>query len=165
MIMLMPIIMTTKMMMMMIRVEGASWCWCIGGWAIPLCCIGSLHTAHYKIIIVIIFISYVAFLDIKHCHRPTICILLILRFLVYQNTALFSTFLRHSSVCHRRDISTFLDNLMVWIMKTIYFLNAYHPGWSSWPYGSPGTLLPPWPNDHLDHLDHLDSPVKSITAQ
>ena len=37
----------------------------------------------------------------------------ILRFLVYQNTALFSAFLRPSSVCHRRDISTFLDNLMV----------------------------------------------------
>ena len=64
------------------------------------------------------------------------------------------------SVRHGRDNSTFLDNLMVWIMKTIYFLNAYHPGWSSWPYGSPGTLLPPWPNDHLDHMDHLDSPVQ-----
>ena len=119
MIMLMPIIMTTKTtttmmtMMMMMRVEGASWCWCIGGWAIPLCCIGSLHTAHYKIIIVIIFISFVVFLDIRQCHRPTICILLILWFQVYQNTALFSTFLRPSSVCHRRDISTFLDNLMV----------------------------------------------------
>ena len=60
----------------MMRVEGASWCWCIGGWAIPLCCIGSLHTAHYKIIIVIIFISFVAFLDIRQCHRPTICILI-----------------------------------------------------------------------------------------
>ena len=35
-----------------------------------------------------------------------------LRFLVYQNTALFSTF-RPSSVRHRRDISTFLDNLKV----------------------------------------------------
>ena len=39
-----------------------------------------------------------------------------LRFLVQQNTALFSTFLRpfvRSSFRHRRDISTFLDNLMV----------------------------------------------------
>ena len=38
-------------------------------------------------------------------------IFVLLRFLVYQNTALFSTF--PSSVCHRRDISTFIDNLMV----------------------------------------------------
>ena len=51
-----------------------------------------------------------------------------LRFLVQQNTALFSTFLR-SSVRHRRDISTFLDILTVYTMKTIYFLNAYHLGW------------------------------------
>ena len=51
-----------------------------------------------------------------------------LRFLVYQNTALFSTFRPPSSVrpsvCHRRDISTFLDNLMVKTTKIIYFLNA-----------------------------------------
>ena len=32
-------------------------------------------------------------------------------------------------VRHRRDISTFLDILTVYTMKTIYFLNAYHPGW------------------------------------
>ena len=30
---------------------------------------------------------------------------------------------------HRRDISTFLDILTVYTMKTIYFLNAYHLGW------------------------------------
>ena len=53
----------------------------------------------------------------------------ILRFLVQQNTALFSTFLLRSSVRHRRDISTFLDILTVYTMKTIYFLNAYHLGW------------------------------------
>ena len=55
----------------------------------------------------------------------------ILRFLIQQNTALFSTF-RPSvrpSVRHRRDISTFLDILTVFTMKTIYFLNAYHLGW------------------------------------
>ena len=34
-----------------------------------------------------------------------------------------------SSVRHRRDISTFLDILTVYTMKTIYFLNAYHLGW------------------------------------
>ena len=33
------------------------------------------------------------------------------------------------SVRHRRDISTFLDILTVYTMKTIYFLNAYHLGW------------------------------------
>ena len=33
--------------------------------------------------------------------------------LVYQITALFSTFLLSPSVCHRCDISAFLDNLMV----------------------------------------------------
>ena len=40
----------------------------------------------------------------------------LLRFLVQQNTALFSTFLRsfvRPSVRHGRDISTFLDNLIV----------------------------------------------------
>ena len=52
----------------------------------------------------------------------------LLRFLVRQNTALFSTFLR-SFVRHRRDISTFLDILTNYTMKTIYFLNAYHLGW------------------------------------
>ena len=41
-------------------------------------------------------------------------------------------------VRHGHDISTFLDNLMVWTTKTIYFLNAHHLGWSSWPPGSPG---------------------------
>ena len=53
-----------------------------------------------------------------------------LRFLVQQNTALFSTF-RPSSVLlrHRRDISTFLDILTVYTMETIYFLNAYYLGW------------------------------------
>ena len=40
----------------------------------------------------------------------------------------FSTFCQSvgSSVRHRCDFSTFLDNLMVWTMKTIYYLNAYH---------------------------------------
>ena len=54
-----------------------------------------------------------------------------LRFLVQQNTALFSTFrpFVRPSVRHRRDISTFLDILTVYTMKTIYFLNAYHLGW------------------------------------
>ena len=37
----------------------------------------------------------------------------LLRFLVQQNTTLFSTFLRPPFVRHRRDISTFLVNLMV----------------------------------------------------
>ena len=32
-------------------------------------------------------------------------------------------------VRHRRDISTFLDILTVYTMKTIYFLNAYHLDW------------------------------------
>ena len=36
----------------------------------------------------------------------------VLLFLVYQNTALFSTF-RPSSVRHGRDISIFLNNLIV----------------------------------------------------
>ena len=37
---------------------------------------------------------------------------------------------RPSSVLrHRRDILTFFDILTVYTMKTIYFLNAYHPGW------------------------------------
>ena len=44
----------------------------------------------------------------------------LLRFLVYQNNALFFTIL-----LHRRDISTFLNNLTM-TMKTIYFLNVYH---------------------------------------
>ena len=54
----------------------------------------------------------------------------LLRFLVQQNTALFSTF-RPPFVLlrHRRDILTFLDILTVYTMKTIYFLNAYHLGW------------------------------------
>ena len=30
---------------------------------------------------------------------------------------------------HRRDITTFLDILTVYTMKTIYFMNAYHLGW------------------------------------
>ena len=53
----------------------------------------------------------------------------LLRFLVQQNTALFSTFLRSFVLRHRRDILTFFDILTVYTMKTIYFLNAYHPGW------------------------------------
>ena len=53
----------------------------------------------------------------------------ILRFLVQQNTALFSTFRPSSVLRHRRDILTFFDILTVYTMKTIYFLNAYHPGW------------------------------------
>ena len=40
----------------------------------------------------------------------------------------FPPFVR-PSVRHRRDISTFLDILTVYTMKTIYFLNAYHLGW------------------------------------
>ena len=64
-------------------------------------------------------------------------------------------------------LSTFLDNLMVLTMCTIYFLNAYHQGWPLWPTGPPGSPWPPWPlvppgpnwqPDHLDHLDHLDHP-------
>ena len=42
--------------------------------------------------------------------------LFFLQFPVKQNTDLFSTFCppsMHSSACHRRDISTFLDNLMI----------------------------------------------------
>ena len=54
---------------------------------------------------------------------------LLLRFLVQQNTALFSTFRPSSVLRHRRDISTFLDILTVYTMKTIHFLNAYHLGW------------------------------------
>ena len=30
---------------------------------------------------------------------------------------------------HRRDITTVLDILTVYTMKTKYFLNAYYPGW------------------------------------
>ena len=78
----------------------------------------------------------------------TSCMIKILRFLVYQNTTLFSTFRPSASVSHRRDISTFLDNLMVYTMKTIYVLNAYHLGWSSWVPGSPEPPGPPWPPDH-----------------
>ena len=64
--------------------------------------------------------------------------------------------------------------------KTIYFLNACHLGWWSWPPwpagppwsptppGPPGLHRPPGPpcppghsnhpnhSDHLDHMDHLD---------
>ena len=53
----------------------------------------------------------------------------LLRFLVQQNTALFSTFRSSVLLCQRRDISTFLDILTVDTMKTIYFLNTYHLGW------------------------------------
>ena len=53
------------------------------------------------------------------------CKFWLLRFLFQQNTALFSTFRPPSSVRpsvrHRRDISTFLDILTVFTMKTIYF--------------------------------------------
>ena len=62
---------------------------------------------------------------------------LLLQFLVYHNTALFATFLYssvRSSNRHGCDISTFLDDLMVWTMKTIYFLNTYHLGWLWLPY-------------------------------
>ena len=56
-----------------------------------------------------------------------------LRFLVQQDTDLFSTFrsfVRPSVLLRqRRDKLTFLDNLTVYTMKTIYFLNAYHLGW------------------------------------
>ena len=44
-----------------------------------------------------------------------------------------SSSVRPPFVRHRRDILTFLDILTVYTMKTIYFLNAYHPGWQSWP--------------------------------
>ena len=37
--------------------------------------------------------------------------------------------LRPPFVHQRPDISTFLDILTVYTMKTIYFLNAYHLGW------------------------------------
>ena len=40
-----------------------------------------------------------------------------------------SSSVRPPFVRHRRDILTFLDILTVYTMKTIYFLNAYHPGW------------------------------------
>ena len=96
---------------------------------------------------------------------------LLLQFLVYHNTALFATFLdssAHSSVRHGCDISTFLNGLMVWTMKTIYFLNTYQLGWSSWPPGPPGSPGTPGTPEHsnhpdysddldyVDHLDHLD---------
>ena len=74
-----------------------------------------------------------AFCDVPACPAdptaPTCREFLILRFLVQQNTALFSTFRPSSVLCHRRDISTFLEILTVYTMKTIYFLNAYHLGW------------------------------------
>ena len=50
-----------------------------------------------------------------------------LRNLLKQNTALLSTFCM--LVSDRRDILTFLNNLTVYTMKTIYFLNEYHLGW------------------------------------
>ena len=53
----------------------------------------------------------------------------ILRFLVQQNTALFSTFRLSGLLHHRRNILTFLDIWTVYNMKTIYFLNTYHLGW------------------------------------
>ena len=59
----------------------------------------------------------------KRCTRS------FLRFLVQQNTALFSTFRSSSVLRHRRDILTFFDILTVYTMTTIYFLNAYHPRW------------------------------------
>ena len=43
-----------------------------------------------------------------------------LRFLVFQKTARFSTFCPPSQARHLN----FLDSLMVYTMKTIYFLNA-----------------------------------------
>ena len=61
--------------------------------------------------------------------------------------------------------STFLNNLMVSTMYTIYFPNAYHQCWPLWPIEPPGSPWPPWPPvppgpnwqpDHIDHLDHPD---------
>ena len=49
----------------------------------------------------------------------------------------YCTFFHFSSV--RPSVFTFLDNLMVETMKTIYFQNAHHLGWSSWPH------WPHWP--------------------
>ena len=48
----------------------------------------------------------------------------------WSNRALlyFALSVRPFVLRHRRDISTFLDILMVYNMKTIYFLNAYHLG-------------------------------------
>lgn len=54
-------------------------------------------------------------------------------------------------------------------MKTIYFLNAYHLGWSSWPPGSPGPPEPPdqWPPQPIKSRCSpvQPSPVQSRRAQ
>ena len=59
-------------------------------------------------------------------------------------------------------------------MKTIYFLNAYHLGWSSWPPwppgppGPPGSHRPPEPPAHCSTLQPSTaqySPLHRITAQ
>ena len=50
----------------------------------------------------------------------------LLRILLKQNTALLSHMCQ--LVCHRRDISTFINNLMILTMLTIYFLKVFHPG-------------------------------------
>ena len=51
---------------------------------------------------------------------------------------------------HRRDISTFLDNLMVYTMKTIYVFLIHII-----KADNPDHL------EHLDHLGHLDHPDHS----
>ena len=73
-----------------------------------------------------------------------------------------SSVLRLSSVRHRHAIPTFLDNLMVSTLETVYFLNAYHLSWSSWspwprPPGPPSSRFT-W-TTHLNHLDHPDHPI------
>ena len=80
---------------------------------------------------------------------------LFLRFLVYQNTALFSTF-RPPSVT---GVTSQLVSIIWWFRpwNHIYFGIVYHKGWSSWPHwahwppGSPGPPGPPWPPEHSDH--------------
>ena len=56
------------------------------------------------------------------------------------------------ALCHQSDISTFLKNVMVYTMLTIYFLQAYHQGWPRGPPGPPGPSGPIGPPEHLDHL-------------
>ena len=81
----------------------------------------------------------------------------ILWFLIHFRTLLyFPLSVRPFVPRHRRDISTFFVNLMVWTMKTIYFLNAYHLGRSSWP---PGPSGPP----RLESTVYY-SPVQPSTA-
>ena len=63
----------------------------------------------------------------------------------FWSTRILPYFPISSSVCHRRDISTFLDYLMVSTMKTIYFLKAHHLGRSSWLHWPPGSPESPGP--------------------